>query len=314
MLAGEYAVLASDGHAISAAVGEVARWRLRGGAVPALQLRAFGQTWSLPAVGAAARGGLPDFALATLARFAAAGAPLAAAAEVDVAGAMGGAKVGLGTSAAAVVAVGRAIAASHGRPFGVQEAARCVLAHRDAQGGRGSGYDVISVAAGGVTRFARATLRAEALRWPAGLSAVACWAGTSADTRAALDAVPLTDALRAAIAAGELALAQACRGGDSAAALAALHGCEQAHVALAAKAPWLRHPGLEAMRRSCDDHGGIFRTSGAGGGDCALAVFADPVASQAYASRWREQGGVVVAELPGDLAPLDHSVLEEEDR
>lgn len=95
-----------------------------------------------------------------------------------------GRKLGLGSSAALAVALAGALqaAADGGRP--VEDVA--FEAHREFQGGKGSGVDVAAALAGGLIEY-RVGAAAVPLRWPEGIACRLLWSGTPASTTERLD-------------------------------------------------------------------------------------------------------------------------------
>ncbi len=308
MLAGEYAVL-HDGHAVAAAVGRLVRWQLTTPAASdhsdpgTVTLHAFDRTvvWGSDEPAPA---GLGHFVAAALDAGAAAGLPLHAALELTVRTGPAGQKLGLGSSAAVVVATLRALAAGAGRTFDAALLRLADDAHRAAQAGKGSGYDVFAIGGGGLGLYDRAARTWTPLAWPAGLFGVALFSGAGADTRDAIGGqVRPTEGELAAIAAGADALTRALRAGDGGATLDALAACEAAFQAMATRQPWLSTPGLRAISTLAASHGGVARTSGAGGGDSAVCVFPSAALRDAAQAAWAEVGGVAVARLGEDLSP-----------
>ena len=207
MIAGEYSVLGPHGEALAIAVEPglavtatpTARWELaradsdvtwaEGELVPA-ELR---------------------FAHAALTEALGRCRPAPHRLETDVLGGTGtGAKKpGVGGSASAAVAITGAVFDLAGREA---DADRITLsafeAHLSAQNGRGSGYDVATVAHGGLVlwrpaRVAGGVGQREAVRlaWPGGLQTLAGYTGRSADTReliARMEARTRRDPLQAA--------------------------------------------------------------------------------------------------------------------
>lgn len=297
MLAGEYAVLRPDGLALSAAVGELVVARTVAG--PAgVELSAFGQTWQLPGV----REGLPGFAQLALDWLAAHEAELRVRLQIEVAGGAGQRKLGLGTSAAVTVAVLAAGLRSAGLPAAAEVVAAAAReVHGQAQDPPGSGYDVSSIAHGGVVAYWREPARVERLTWPSGLSAAALYSGEPASTAAALRRVPAPAHLdRIGAAARELLSAWP---EGATAVLAALRECQRAFDGARADDPGLDSAGIAAARATAEAAGCVARTSGAGGGDCLLAFAAEPDRLQSCVDAWRAQGGLLAASLPLDLAP-----------
>ncbi len=187
-------------------------------------------------------------------------------------------KLGLGSSAAACVAMLRALAP------GDDVAALHALAqraHRRFQRGRGSGIDVAAATFGGFTRFRRLdpahdaeVIAGPAPALPSALAIVPVWTGRSQDTRdfvgivlahAEVEALldPLGTAARSFIA--------ACAADDAAGVLAAVDDARQGLLQLGSRcsldivsAP---HAHLADIARQ---YGGAAKPSGAGGGDIGL--------------------------------------------
>lgn len=313
MVAGEYAVLQPDGLCVAAAVGQVARWRLEpSDTVPEVTLHAFDQTWrwSIPALlGGPVPAGLGAFAAGALQAAndawgsAAADFPGASIA-LDVAGSVGGSKLGLGTSAAVTVAVLQACAAAVGLSVPAQQVAQLARGvHHRLQNGQGSGYDVTTQALGGVVRYERSPDRATWLQWPAGLHALALYTGEPAATQKHLDGKQPGPAALGAMAAAARQLASAWSSASPEALLAHLRACEAAFDLAAADAPHLLPESVRAVRHAIAAAGAVARTSGAGGGDCVWAFAAEASALDALATAWQAAGRLVVARLPADLAP-----------
>jgi phosphomevalonate kinase len=186
-------------------------------------------------------------------------------------------KLGFGSSAAVAAAVARALCED------AEAALALALAgHAAAQGGRGSGADVVTSALGRAVVFARGP------RWrlappPEGLGLLAVWTGQEADTRAlmaAMEGFARADAAgyRAAMARVEEAARcgiGAWGAGDVAGVLAAARRSAQALAWLGEAA------GIEievaahrALGAALAAHGErvAWKPSGAGGGDLALVL------------------------------------------
>lgn len=300
MLAGEYAVLGPGGRALAVAVGELVHWQTAPGP-PSLVLQAYDRVFRWQP-GRPAPAGIAAYAVAAATAFAAIGLPLSSPVQLRAAGRLGGRKLGLGTSAGVVVATGEAIAAAHGRAFDLALLRACDDAHRAAQGGRGSGYDVFAMGQGHVSRYDRQARSVQALAWPHGLSAIALYAGQGANTRDAIGGrVQADDVTAGAIAAAERGLAAALAMADISAVLAAVDAAEAAFARLASTSTWLTSAGLQRVAAHVAAFGGHYRTSGAGGGDCGLGFFVSRHDADDAARAWHANGGLVVATLPDDL-------------
>ncbi len=230
----------------------------------------------------------------------------------------GGRKLGLGSSAAAAAATAGWVHAAHGRPLDEGSVREEILA--DALRGHaavapeGSGVDVATSVLGGLLRFQRQgtapdAIRAERLRWPAGLAVRIVWTGRPARTSDLLARVrllrgtnpvrynPAMDALRDAAEQVAAAFAE----GDVTGVLSgvARHHEAMAGLGEAAGCPIVEER-LEAVARLAARHGGAAKPSGAGGGDVAVAFFADEGDADAF-GRAAEERGLSLLDLPLDV-------------
>jgi phosphomevalonate kinase len=89
-------------------------------------------------------------------------------------------KLGLGSSAALTVALCKALAGSNLDAAGLLSL--CRLAHRQFQGGVGSGVDVATSVLGGLIRYRVTEILPEQAGWPAGLLYRLLWSGFAAST------------------------------------------------------------------------------------------------------------------------------------
>lgn len=296
MLAGEYAVLRPHGVCLAVAVGEVVR-AVWGPGQTGVTLHAFGQKLPLSTTG------LPGYAAQAIAWLEARGVGMPNAhLTLHVAGAVGAAKVGLGTSAAVTVATLRALLEARGLLWSAAEVSAAAREIHGTGQGAGSGYDVTAIAHGGVTAYSRTPDTATPLTWPTGLYGAALFSGQPAATGPALQKAPLTSAHLDAIgqAARQLVDAWTCEPGDI---LEALATCDAAYLAAASVDPSLVPPAVAQTRQAIADGGCVARGSGAGGGDCVLAFTDDPQRIAWLCTHWTNAGHVVVARLPADIAP-----------
>ncbi|MBL8226520.1 MAG: hypothetical protein JNM50_14440 [Chromatiales bacterium] len=196
-------------------------------------------------------------------------------------------KLGLGSSAAVTVALLGALLRLAGRsslPAGDVLALACD-AHRRLQGGAGSGIDVATALAGGVTGVEYPEPggwpAVVPLRWPEGLHCLAIWTGQSASTPDMLARLRAFQAASPVAAAGRLeglgaastAALAAWRTGDPAAVLAAIAAFATALRALDDAAGIGIYGGGHAeLAALAAGHGAGYKPSGAGGGDYGLAL------------------------------------------
>ena len=192
-------------------------------------------------------------------------------------------KPGFGGSAAACVAACVAAGRPAGDAFDI---------HRTVQGS-GSGVDVAAAVHGGMIRFQAGAVRAVPVVHPiviySGQSArtgprvqqYRAWAdrGAFREQSAALVDRFHTDPVRMLAEAGALLSAMAASAGVA-----------------------YRTPGLDRIAALARDHGGAAKPSGAGGGDCAVALFDDPDAGAAFASACAAAGLPPILVSPADGA------------
>lgn len=202
-------------------------------------------------------------------------------------------KIGIGSSAAIVVALCAALQ----EYFGLPEAfADCLAAHRRMQEGGGSGIDVATSWYGGVVALQAGPGDdpvVEELAWPAGLYILPVWTGRQASTPrmlrsfsaflggAAESARPIVAGLRRR---AEAALG-AWRSGDAKAAETALHeygvGLRELDRA-AGIGIWSKEHAL--FSELATRLGLSYKPSGAGGGDFGLVIASDPSRIAAFSA------------------------------
>mgnify|MGYP001190256192 CR=1 FL=1 len=213
-----------------------------------------------------------------------------------------GDKLGLGSSAALVVALVAAMTAASGRPVADREVLfrLAQAAHRRLQGGSGSGIDVAAAVHGGVVALA-ADATVETLAWPRGLHWLAAWSGSGAATPPLVsrfmdfrrDSGPAGEALLARLQAAAVATLEAWRRGAAAPVLVALADFRQMLEALdAAAGIGIVTPAHQRLAALAADAGCFYKTSGAGGGDFGL-VLADNAAAIAAAARSLAAAGIM---------------------
>lgn len=307
MLAGEYAVVHQATPAIAVALGSLVRWRLTADpGPPRLIMTAFGCTASQPMAGLEGPG-LWQLARHVHGHLGTLKMAMGRSVELQVAGHIGGRKLGLGTSSAVTLSLLQAALCAAGRPLDPTWLMTQGLAiHGAAQGGRGSGYDIATQAWGGVIAYRQPPAQVEVLSWPGGLHGAALWTGTPADTTAALRRGVQHDQMTMkAVAARADALLSCWRRADVPAILAALTACEAAFAAMALAHPHLVPESARQLGALITGHGAVARTSGAGGGDCLLALSADEDAIDAIVADWQAAGGHCAGRLPEHVRFLE---------
>ncbi len=269
-ISGEYAVL-EGAPAIACAVDRYVRVRLHGSKT---QERKEAARWREAATGLLfARGGKETLQAAGL--------------EIDSGAlyASDGAKYGLGSSAAVAAGVTAAFLAARGSlPDKVEQLRLAIVLHRSLQGPGGSGVDVAASLYGGV--IAVAGDQVERLVWPVGLLCSVIWSGRSADTGRAVRRY--REALKGGARRVQLAV-ERLKAEARSAQQAWRRGPDDALEALAQYAEaWQEldraaglgvysapHRKLLELSRAA---GCVYKPSGAGGGDCGLALSRDPQA------------------------------------
>lgn len=243
--------------------------------------------------------------------------------EISPALAEGGVKIGLGGSAATTVAVVGAVLKAFGEAADPMVVYRLgAIAHLRAQGS-GSGIDVAASAFGGVLAFSShhpawleqrvsevASVRElvegpwphlsiERLNWPQGWLLLAGWTGTSASTPEFLSKV---ERLKASGDAGyptflaqmrqsSQALVMGLQAHDADACREAIvTGRAAMHTLGDALGVSLETPDLTRLAEAARACGTAGKPSGAGGGDCGIAIAFDPAQADCVTTGWNRVG------------------------
>jgi len=217
-------------------------------------------------------------------------------------------KLGLGRSAATLVAATAAFlaAAGHGDRAEAFEAALEALALL--QDGHGSGADVAASVHGGLLEVVRRSERlvVAARRLPAGLCLVVGWTGESAPTAPLLrrfaDAMRGAPAGLGALRAEAERAAAAVAGGDRALLLDAVERSAVLLERLGAEVGIpIVTPALARLIAAARRVGAVAKPSGAGAGDCGIALAGSPAQAAAVVAAWREEG----------IVPVETTIAEE---
>lgn len=227
-----------------------------------------------------------------------------------------GRKYGLGSSAAVSVACLRALNAALQLALSEQELLKLGLLASWMQNPKGSGGDVAASVLGGWLLYAspeRAwvqqcfqqqglqaclaaswpSLRAQRLATPQSIALLVGWTGSPASTPALMGApsAPVPAALLDASDAAVRALVAALARDDAQAIMGALEGARGAVGAIAqARGRTLETPELRTLCALAHAHGAAAKTSGAGGGDCGIAMLPSGQSPDALYAAWRAQG------------------------
>jgi phosphomevalonate kinase len=195
-------------------------------------------------------------------------------------------KLGLGSSAAALVAlVGAFMSAVGWTSSDAEMLSICCIAHRKFQGGRGSGIDIATALNGGVVGIRPGELdtspTATSLDWLDGLLMLPVWSGSSASTPELLDRFnryrdrnphEYSDHIQRLTSLAEDAN-QAWVDQSPGNFLAALEAYDLALQAMDVDGAIGINTDIHDVLRSLSSrHGAIYKTSGAGGGDFGIAL------------------------------------------
>jgi phosphomevalonate kinase len=201
-----------------------------------------------------------------------------------------GRKLGLGSSAAAAAAAAGAVLASRGEnlndPRVQRRAFELALKGHKAIAPEGSGADVAAAALGGFVRcqLQHGELVAERIAWPAQVITRVVWTGKEASTAAFVRAVRSFEArdasgygrIRDSLHEHAARFADAIERGSGAEIAAAATGYGQSMGALGnAAGVSIMTAELQQIADLAARHGGGAKPSGAGGGDVAIAFFAN---------------------------------------
>ncbi len=194
-----------------------------------------------------------------------------------------GVKLGIGSSAALTVALAAAL--SEVAETSADARSVAYAAHRQLQGGLGSGVDVACCSAGGLIEYRLAGAAVQPRSWPDGLHYALLWSGVSASTSARLRRLEsgAASASRATLAAAAQRVAAAWGDADAAQILEEY----RAYVATL-QAFSIDHElgifdaGHAETRASAAAAGLVYKPCGAGGGDMGIVLGADPAAIEAF--------------------------------
>ena len=184
-------------------------------------------------------------------------------------------KPGFGGSAAACVAA----CCAAGRP-----ATDALAIHRAVQGG-GSGADVLASIAGGMSLIANEKATALPPVQP-----VVIWSGKAAKTQPRVDHYLATPHRQSFIEASQQIVEHFT---DDPVRMLGENADLLMHMAVETGLPYMT-PRLAAIRTLARSFGGTAKPSGAGGGDCSVALFPDPDAEDAFRVEAQKRGLVII--------------------
>jgi len=185
--------------------------------------------------------------------------------------AVGGRKIGLGSSAALAAALATALhALGGGSPADVAH-----TAHRLFQGGAGSGVDIACSLAGGTIEYRMAGRQSRPAKWPDGLHFSLLWSGVSAETRGRLARFgdQAGSASRSELSEASTSVAAVFGRGDATDVVAALGEYTQALLRFdETHGLGIFDAGHRALAEQAADAGMVYKPCGAGGGDIGVAL------------------------------------------
>jgi phosphomevalonate kinase len=228
----------------------------------------------------------------------------------------GGQKLGLGRSAATVTAAAGAFLGGVGRQDRGERLDVALAAHALFQEGRGSGADVAACTRGGVIEFRRtgerATLTPRVL--PPGLHLLVGWSGEGGATdpilRRFVARAGDSGALRDLSAVAERS-AEAVACGDGPALLDAVARAADLLVRLGSETGIpIVTPALARLVAAARREGVAAKPSGAGGGDCGIALATSAAQAERVQAAWRAEG-IVPLPIAIDAAGVSHEVRDE---
>lgn len=187
------------------------------------------------------------------------------------------AKLGLGSSAAATTAL---VAALVERGCASAELFQLAsAAHKNLQGGAGSGLDIAASCAGGLIRFTRDDGVQDRLEWPAALYYRYFFSGASASTPAAISraaSIADTDVALQDLLASADAAATGIETGNAASTLSAIEAYADALRSFdSTHRIGIYAAGHDEMLQHAGNTGVVYKPCGAGGGDIGIAVDTD---------------------------------------
>lgn len=188
-------------------------------------------------------------------------------------------KIGIGSSAALTVALTAALDLLDGGARNMHRVA--AAAHRDFQGGAGSGADISCSLTGGVIEYRMGEAPDRALRWPDGLGYALLWSGVAADTGVKLATLANSGAhaSREALVVAASSVATAWRGNSAADIVVALRSYTSALRSFDVDHELgIFHAGHAELADRAASSGIVYKPCGAGGGDLGIAIAEDPAA------------------------------------
>lgn len=210
--------------------------------------------------------------------------------EIDTRGfAIDGRKLGIGSSAAATVALVAGLAAAFQTSHDVLHEAQ--VAHRDMQGGLGSGADIACSVTGGVIEYRQDDREVRNLEWPDDMHYALLWSGQPASTRLQLEKV--ADFRKTASALQLRQMAERVPGAWQNDSTGNILAVMQEYAAALRYFDDDHRLGIYAaghahMARQADSTDVLYKPCGAGGGDLGIAIARDAKALASFVASSRK--------------------------
>jgi phosphomevalonate kinase len=208
-----------------------------------------------------------------------------------------GSKIGIGSSAALVVALCAALKNSIDVAT-IQSIA--LRAHTDLQGGVGSGADIACSLYGGLIEYRKEGSSVARLKWPRNLSWRLIWTGTSTSTKdklAQLDA-GISKPSRVRLAGASETMAEIWRSGDAVEIIDSYKDyCERLHEFSVDHDLGIFDAGHDALWQAAKAMDLIYKPCGAGGGDVGIVIGTDEAAVEQFARNLASGQSIVDARL-----------------
>ncbi len=193
------------------------------------------------------------------------------------------AKYGLGSSAALAAALTAALARVSGQQVDEEELA--MAAHREFQGGKGSGVDIAASCRGGVIAYSISGRRQQ-LVWPDGVEYAVLWSGRPASTEQRVERFAAAEQGADARALGEAAAAVLDSWPDRKRVFRVLHEYIRELQRFSAELGLgIFDAGHAELTEMADGDSVIYKPCGAGGGDIGIVLAQDPVTLRNFVER-----------------------------
>lgn len=195
-------------------------------------------------------------------------------------------KIGIGSSAALTVALCATISDSVDVETIMSLAQR---AHRDLQGGVGSGLDIACSLSGGLIEYRKEGALVTTLDWPEGLLYRVIWTGVAASTRDKLSKLNAEKSLpsRSELVRAAERMAGAWRAGDADEIISEYRGYnERLRQFSVDHELGIFDAGHEELWRAADDVRLTYKPCGAGGGDVGIVFGTDDAELDDFVGKW----------------------------